>query len=286
LTFAGRNYEGRQLDLSIIGLLGSGEDAVSMFDEQLADHIKCSVRTVQRYRAANIKESQATNFSFIEITEGEYDADRQRYQPTRYRFTGGDFINAVVAEARHSPDYKKNRREAIRKAAGEHYDEIPQAPPRQRGKKPRRSETMKIERDFENAAKNLAKGRRTLADQSERARNAFLAGKQGAELRELLLQMQQQIADVLEEFPQMADTEEVDEVPDNLSGIPPSSGEAAASVHVKKEEARTQPCHFTAQDLSDWDEVMARAHQPQVRRVSVPLRPNESPPLGERGGSP
>lgn len=287
LSFAGFNYDARQLDLSIVGLLGNGQDTLEMFDEELAEHLKCSVRTVRRWRAANIKEAKAKRFNFVQITEGEYDRDRKRYEPTKYRFTGAAFVESAVSEARQSDEYKKDRRATLKKAATDHYDEIPNAPPRQRNKKPTPAPTLKIERDFINAAKNINQGRNTLNGLAEHTRAAFMAGAQGEQLRALLAEMQQGIADILQDFPQPSDNNGFEYIPDILAGIPPVAEDASARlasdapqepqearaaetrVRVEEEETRTQ-------DLETWDRTFAGLVESPIRRVEVELLPLES----------
>lgn len=236
LTFAKFTYDARQLVLSVAGLIGDADGELAIFDEAFAEHLKCSTRTVRRWRAEYMKLSRVFTFGFLEIIEGDYDPQEKRFLPTRYRFIGEarEYVERAVAEARQSSEYKRDRQAAIKKAAEACYTDLPEAPPIDRNHKPKRSTTIQIERDFINAKKNLAKGQRTLGDLPERARTVFLAGTQGEELRALLLQMQQEIAGLLQDFPQTVDNVEVDHTPDILSGIPPCS--EYESAHTSQEQ--------------------------------------------------
>jgi len=295
LTFAGFKYEELQLVHSIVGLLGDGETELAMFDDNLADHLKCTPRTVRRWRAAYVKKSQAVNFGFLVITEGEYVAAEKRFQPTRYRFTDDAkaYVERTVDEARASGNYDHDRRGAIEKAARAHYEDVPQAPPIKRTVKPKRSNNVQIERDFINAKRNLDKGRTALDGLPERARSLFLGSGQGEELRALLLKFQSEVADILQHFPQTTDNEQLNDIPDKMSGIPPLSGipdedgedeSAHASeeqtvfvesdappescVRVEEEEARTQDLEAAAV-WSGIDERLRKLPAPEPPRVST-----------------
>jgi hypothetical protein len=223
LSFADFEHDSRKLVLSVVGLLADKHDALAMFDEQLAEHLKCSVRTVRNWRSDYIKRSpNAQSFGVIEITEGEYDHDKQRFQPTQYRLNADVrlYVERCVTEARSSNLYERDRRKAIEQAALDHYEDIPDAPPVTRNKKPGNA-TVRLERDFINARKNLAKGQRTLGDLPEHRRADFLAGAQGEEVRALLLQMQAEIAGLLQGFPQTVDDEDLNDIPAKFAGIPP-----------------------------------------------------------------
>lgn len=229
LTFAGFSYEARQLTLSILGLLGGGGLTLEAFDGELAAHVNCSDRTIRRWRSAHLKESKQRRFSLLEITEGEYDAENRVYGKTSYRFTAPDYVGLVLSAARASDLYASDRRKAIERAAEEHYGDIPDAPPRRRHRKPRRAPTVKVEQAFDNAARNVEKGRRALQDLSEDSRAALLEGRQGAELREKLFKLQADIGEILENFPQPSDAEEVDGGIGHFDRYPPVEPSAADS---------------------------------------------------------
>lgn len=210
-TFAGFGYEARQLVLSVVGLLGGGGLTLEVFDGELANHVQCSDRTIRRWRAAYLKKSKARRFSLLEIVEGEYDVGRRCYEKTSYHFTAPDYVDAVVREARASDLYQRDRRAAIEQAAEEHYADIPDAPPRRRSRKPRRAPAVRVEQAFINAARNVEKGRLALGDLSDDSKAALLESPQGAELRKTLLKLRSDVAEILENFPQVTEGEEVDE---------------------------------------------------------------------------
>lgn len=259
LTFADFSYEARQLTLSILGLLGGTGGSMEAFDGELATHVNSSDRTIRRWRAAHLRESKQRRFSLLEITEGEYDGDEQRYKKTSYRFTAAAYVDAVVRAARASDLYHKNRRGAVERAAEEHYGDIPDAPPRQRHRKPRRSPTVRVEQAFVNAAKNVEKGRQALQDLSEDSRAALIEGRQGAELRETLLKLQADIGEILENFPQPFEGEEVDGGIGHFVRYPSSVP--------------------SAEDVVAWEQIERRAAgAPQVVTQAVNLHP---PPTDE-----
>ncbi len=248
LTFAGFEYEERQLITSIAGLVGDASAERAVCDEEVAEHLKCATRTVRRWRAAYMKKSQSLNFGFLEIIEGEYIAAEKRFKPTSYKFTDDarEYVEQTVAEARRSGEYERNRGAAMEKAAKEHYEDVPQAPPYvERKNKPRRATTLQIERNFVNAKNNFTKGRNALGDMGERSRNIFLATAQGEEVRALLLQMQQEIAGLLQDFPQTVDGVDVDYTPDILSNP------FGVSDPVESESASTSQNPATSSDGSE-----------------------------------
>lgn len=273
LALAGFSWEARQLTLSIVGLVGGGGGRLEVFDKTLAEHLGCSDRTIRRWRAAHIKESKAKRFSLLHLEECDYNAALKRYEKTAYSFTAGDYVNTVVAEARASELYESDRRTAIERAAEEHYDEIPDAPPRARRRKPRRAPTVRVEQAFVNAARNVEKGRQALQDLSEDSRAALLESRQGEELRQTLLKLQADIAEVLESFPQENFPQTIDDEEDDrgyrtFCPVPPSvSG---------------TPTEATAEDVAAWAEIERRAAgESRVQSREVPLRrppPSESPP--------
>lgn len=257
LTFAGFSYEARQLTLSIVGLVGGGGRTLEAFDGELAAHVNCSDRTVRRWRKAHLKESKQRRFSLLEIAEGEYDGENRVYGKTSYRFTAPEYVGAVVSAARASDLYRSDRRGAVEHAAEEHYGDIPDAPPRRRHRKPRRAPTVKVEQAFDNAARNVEKGRRALQDLSEDSRAALLEGRQGAELREKLLKLQANIGEILENFPQPTEGEEVDGGVGHFVRYPPPEPSAA--------------------DLAAWEEIERRAGgSPHVVSRGVRLYPPPS----------
>jgi hypothetical protein len=291
LTFAGFSYEARQFVHNIVGLLGDDETMLAMFDEELAQHVRCSDRTIRRWRAAHIAETKAKSFSFIEIIEGEYDADHKRYAPTQYKFACAQFIEDVVADARAAAEYGQDRQTAIEKAASEHYDEIPNAPTRLRRRKPKRSYGMDALRPYVNADKNLTKGEIIWTDMPDHLRAQLLAGGQREELLALVQQMKERldrITDVLQDAPQTAHAKEVSDIQDNLSGIPSVSGmsevrsakmlgdvpepmlEAESCVRDTSSYTRTSD-EPSPDAVAAWERLEERVRAPQVQAVELEL---------------
>ena len=272
LTLAGFSYEARQLTLSIVGLIGGEGGRLEVFDKELAEHVNCSDRTIRRWRAAHIKESKARKFSLIHLEECDYNAALKRYEKTAYSFTAGEYVNTVVAEARASDLYQTDRRAAVVRASEEHSDEIPDAPPRSRRRKPRRAPTVRVEQAFVSAARNVEKGRRALQDLSDDSRAALLESRQGEELRQTLLKLQADISEVLENFtqetsPQPVEVEEVDGGYRTFCPAPP--------------DVLTLAIEPSAEDLAAWEAIERRAAgEPRVQSREVQLRPppDESPP--------
>jgi hypothetical protein len=264
LTSAGFSYEARQFVLSIVGLLGGEGARLEAFDAELAAHLKCSDRTVRRWRKAHMKESRAKKFTLLYLEECDYNASLKRYEKTAYSLNPAvaGYITTVVAEARASDLYQSDRRAAIGRAAEEHYDEIPDAPPRTRKRKPRRAPAVKAEQAFINAARSVEKGKQALAALRPESVAALLGSRQGAELREVLLKLQADITEVLDGFPQTSDGEELD-------------GDVGHFVRYPPDEP-------SAEDLAAWDRTFAGLSEPRVQTRVVELRPppEEAPPEG------
>jgi hypothetical protein len=256
LTFAGVSYKARQLTLSVVGLLGGSGELLRAFDAELAAHLKCATRTIRRWRAAHNEESRRIRFSLLEITEGEYEAEHQRYKKTTYRFTASTYVEAAVNQARSSELYVRDRRAAIEHAAEEHYSEIPNAPPRQRRRKPRRAPAEKIERAFINAAKNVKKGKRALMELGGDSREALLESGQGAELRDTLSELQTEITEVLEIFPERSEREELKGGTGHFVLYPAPDNRLAPSVV----------------DQDSWERTVAGLTEPAVQGRELRLR--------------
>jgi hypothetical protein len=266
LTFAGFSYAARQLVLSVVGLLGGGA-ILEVFDADLANHVQCSDRTVRRWRKAHILESRTKRFALLHIGEGDY-TGRKRYEKTAYSLNPavGSYLEAVLAQARASALYARDRRAAIERAAEVHYADIPDAPPRARRRKPRRAPEVQIERAFANAARNLEKGKLALHEMADDSLSALLESNQGAELRQTLLKLQTDIAEILEDLPQAAEGVRVEEGLGQNVLTPASDSEGELS----------------ASDVAAWAEVERRAageSRVQSREIQLLLpSPDESPP--------
>ncbi|MET0649195.1 MAG: hypothetical protein ABW208_21510 [Pyrinomonadaceae bacterium] len=255
LTFAGFSYEARQLTLSIVGLLGGGGGRLEVFDKELAKHLGCSDRTIRRWRKAHIRVSKEKKFSLLYIEQGEY-TGRKRYEKTAYSLNPavGPYLAAAVAAARASDLYEGDRRGAVERSADEYYCDIPDAPPRARQRKPRRAPSVKVEQAFVCASRNVEKGRQALHDLSDDSRVALLDGTQGEKLRQMLLKLSSDIAEVLASLPQPAQSEEVNK------GL----GHFVPTLSVEPR----------AEDVSIWEAIERRAvGAPHVVSRAVNLRP-------------
>jgi hypothetical protein len=302
LTFAGFSYKARQLDLSIIGLIGASTEAVEFFDAELVDHVGCSERTIRRWRAAAIEEGSKKNFSFIGIKEGEYTPERTRHRRTAYEINKSvaDYIDITVREARASDMYRRDRREALKRAAENNYDDIEGAPLRRRKRRPRPQPALAIDHDFALAQKNIVKGRYKLAELPEATRAAYLRGEQGAQLRATLLEMRADIDELLQGYPQPIEGIEVNIRADILSDFncecpatspgesngkytpeesagsnepeaPEADQPSESCVRIQELRKRTQ----TAKDIEAWESISARLcaarAAPTVERVEIEI---------------
>lgn len=266
LTFAGFSYEARQLTLSVVGQVGGRGDRLELYDKELAERLNCADRTIRRWRAAHVREVKAKRFSLIRVEEGEYNPALKLYERAAYTFTAGDYVNQVVAEVLASELYQTDRRAAIERAAEKHYADIPDAPPRARRRKPRRTPSVRVERAFVNAARNVEKGRRALEDLSEDSRSALLAGSQGEELRQTLMKLQADVGGVLEgfpqeNFPQTSEEKEDDRGYRTFRPVP-------LSCPAPPQEGPR------AEDAAAWEEIERRAAgEPRVKSRELELRP-------------
>ncbi len=290
--FANFDHAASNLVLTIIGILGDGEQSIKLFDEEIANVAKCHDRTVRRWRVEYLAQAQKQNFFPLEVIEGEYDHTTQRYKATSYRITFADALEQAVATARARPEYKTDRRAAIEKAAEIYYDDIPQAPSRMRTRKPRKAAQTPLAH-LNGAAKKLMSAQTSLKDMPSRQRDAFISG-QGEELRGMLEALRQQIAE-LESCLETGETEntsvenkEVETVWTFCPVSPPPDEETKVDVRVKEEETRTpteEPEHVhTPEDFAAWDRTFGCLSRPKVVHTEVEVKtrsPEESPPPSE-----
>ncbi len=290
-NFYGFSANGAKLALLVIGLCGEGGQAVEKYDEELAEFARCSVRTIRTYRADYLAEARGLKCNPLGIVEGEYDRDRQRYERTRYCVTAevATAIERAVAEARTLPNYSTDRLKALEQAAGLHYDDIPDAPPAARKRKPKKSQRAPVLKHLHNAQKNLVRGKVALAEMPVGVRSALLAGE-GEKMRAALLEMQAEISKLLTQIPEDIDSIEVDYIPEISSGIPPpagSDGEKEAAEQAAPPQTRfrvdqnkergsksTQNIEHSAESVVAFDNLLDRMRgQPSVQRVAVNLCP-------------
>jgi transposase-like protein len=223
-SFAGFTYAGSSLVLTIIGILGDNPDGIKLFDDDIAKIASCNERTVRRWRKAYLNEAKGTeekkgtNFYPLEIIEGEYNHAKERYEKTLYRITFAEPLEQAVAAARARSDYQTDRLHALEEAALFHYEDIPQAPPPGRKRKPARAIQTPLA-NLNRAAKKITAAQTLLREMSPHQRAA-----QGKDMRTALDAIRQQ----MEEFEALlsgafttVEKEEVKDIQDKMSGIPP-----------------------------------------------------------------
>jgi hypothetical protein len=307
-NLAGFSERPRSFILTLISAAkNTKEKAVKLYDEDLAELMGCSARTVRRQRADYQREAKARNFGFVEIIEGPFDKEKKCYLPTEYVLHLEDEINQTVMGARGSRMWVNGNRgkqqEAIKFYASKVYDEIPEAP-RGRKRKPRRDRLATAE--ISTCQKVIETTFKKLQDRTDKlpyAEQEKLLDDPG-EMREWYLKMRAEM-DVFfnvknGDFPQPLDNKGFDphtgqtcpvspppaepvsaDTPEGNQVRPP---EARACPNKEEEKVRTATREFTQEDQDDWRSVEARLDQPQVVRVDIPLRADALPPDDEDGG--
>jgi hypothetical protein len=286
-SFAGFSYTESHLVLALIGIIGAGNDGIELYDEDIAEIAKCDTRTIQRWRKAYLDKASSLNFWPLGIKQGEYDQSKQRYMPTGYRVTFTGTLEQIVATARNYADYTSDRVQAVERAAGLYYEDIEQAPPKMRKRKPKPAPQTPLAH-LNAASKKLLTAQNSLQAMPLRQRQAFING-QGEELRMTLDAMRLQMAEmeaVLSAVPATVETKDVEYIPDKMSGIPPlPENELAYVVERTKEESTTLPepeTVHTAAAVAAWDSVVDRFRRPQVTRSEVEIQ-SSVPDTGEVG---
>jgi hypothetical protein len=301
-SFAGFSYTESHLVLALIGIIGAGGDAgIELYDEDIAKQVGCDTRTVQRWRKAYLDKASSLNFWPLEIKQGEYCKDKLRYMATSYRVTFAETLEQIVSTARNCADYQTDRLRAIERAASLYYEDIEQAPPKLRRRKPKSAPQTPLAH-LNAASRKLARAQDSFQAMPDRQRNAFING-QGAELRVTLDAMRTQMAEmeaILSGVPTTVETKTVKYIGDKMSGIPPlPENEPAYVVERTKEESATlqEPeIVHTAEAVAAFDSILTRLRRPQVARSEVEIKvrapsvspdepsqaenPDEAPPRG------
>lgn len=146
LLLAGYGDRERAFVCGMAGATGGYTPEVILFyDEQLAEAMGCSERTVQRNRKAYLERAYTSNFAAIEVIEGEFNYQTMKNDPTGYRFLLGKPAVEGIERARGSALYEKNRLQALKEAALEAFQELPETPPIKRRKKRMRPDESKLE---------------------------------------------------------------------------------------------------------------------------------------------
>jgi hypothetical protein len=278
-NFAGFEWKETKIFLPVAELCGDAGLSVALYDEELAEHARCTDRTVRNWRRDYLARAATVSFHPLEVTEGEYDAGKQRYERTGYTVAPAvaEAVERAVAEARAMPDYSKARMVCLKQAARVEYDGIPDAPAkRDRTRRPKkRSLQPEVKKSFDSAQKSLEKGRRALLELGDRRRAALLAG-QGEELRDMLLAMRGEIDELLSKISEDVEGQEVGEVPESFSGVPPGERERGVAFRVEDKNTRnpldapeTEP---DPKAVAAFDVMTRRLSAPLVRSVEVELR--------------
>jgi hypothetical protein len=273
-SFAGFKYAASHLVLTLIGIMGDGQDSIELADKDIAEIAECDTRTVQRWRKAYIEQAQKENFWPLEIKQGAYVKGEKYHLPSTYRVTFGETVEKIVAAARVSADYSHDRIAAIKKAAEFHYDDIPQAPPSLRKRKPSIVNTPLAE--LNRAAKKLDSTQTLLQNMPERQRAAYVNG-QGEELRAAMDRLRDQMAELEKALSgENANVADKEDTYTNDNVVTPFSRSARPPAYVVplREEEATLPEPKkppTPEALAAWDRTFACLKQPQVTRTNVEI---------------
>ena len=295
-NFAGFEWKETKIFLPVAELCGAAGRSASLYDEELAEHARCTDRTVRNWRRDYLARAAVVSFHPLLIAEGEYDRDKQRYERTGYTVDEGvaEQIERAVAAARSMPEYEADRMGCLERTARFAYDNIPDAPAKKdRKRKPKKSLQPEVVKSFESARKSIEKGRRALAELEERRRAVLLAG-QGEDLRALLVAMRGEIDEILSGISEDVESKGVDDKPEKLSGIPPPSqsdgGEAPAAgpsganaFCVEEKNTRKPPDAPEPEPdpaaVAAFDGVCSRLTASTARATTLTVRaPEEDPP--------
>lgn len=261
LNLWGFEWDEAKFVLLIIGLCGDGEHTVEKYDEEMAKEARCTDRTIRRWRKDYLAKLRQLKRGPLTIDEGEYDADRRRYERTGYAVAPevAAAIARAVAEARALPEYAADRHAALKRTAKENYYDLPDVPVDGRRRKPKGLLKAPLLRHVNNAKKALDRGQAALAEMNDLQRAAVLT-REGENLRSTLEAMQAEIAQLLAAIPANDDSAEVDDMQDKMSGIPPAPEHSLETIAI-------------------FERVIDRARpKPLVHAVEVELRPPDPPP--------
>jgi hypothetical protein len=286
LNLAGFEWGETKLCLLIMGLCGEGGRSIEITDEELSEHARCTDRTIRNWRKAYLGRAGTISFMPLTITEGDYLPEEQRYKPTKYAVAVADHVERAVTLARTLPEYQTDRVEALRRAAADCYDDIPDAPAQLRKRKPKRSQRS-VMKCLERSRRALDEGKALLADMHDRSRQALLRG-QGDDLREKLDELQAQIDSLRNQLSQTIEGAGVDEQPEKFSGRDFLSAEGPESEGRFREEQQRETARNLPdpepdpRDVAAMDGICRRLTAPVVKSVTVQLRaPDEPAPTEE-----
>ncbi len=272
-------------------------DRVELFDEELAELMGCSARTVQRRRADYKVEASRSRFSPVEIIEGIYNVTEKKFEPTLYHFAVAAPIEQIVTVARGSEGFdtatRKAQRAAIKRAAAERFRTIPDV--RTKARKQRRSRQAAAE--IETCKKIIRTKFESLKGETgklpEAVREQLMNPAQSGDLLAWWLDVRAE----MDSFFGLDSAQPVDRAEDNrhtrqsvgypppaVSGIPPVVADAPAETGQESEPVvalsdlntvTTSPpdpvYEPDAAAVAAWDAMEEKLLAPQVRSVNVPL---------------
>lgn len=248
----------------------SGSAHVALYDEELAELLNCSVRTIRRQRAEYLRESHARNFAPVEVVEGEFDLRAQKYMPTLYKFHLADVIEQTVTQARASDTWHESdrrlQREAIRRAAEDVYGMIPDAPIKRRKKRRPRSAAAEIETCQKVILTKLERLKEMAAMLPTGQREQLLDAAEPGDLYRWCEQLRAEIESLQNlNFPQATDGRQLKGDTGQLGRYPPPPDT------VEKSET-------SAAAVATWERIEERLTTPAVQSVEIALAGPESPP--------
>ena len=125
----------RALIDALIGVAGKRKDRwFPASDEIVAERLERSTKTVQRYREQLIDWQEENRIAFIEIRDSRMDEEGKRH-PHYYRAHISRLAVEIVQAAQDSDNWRGNPGLAIKDAAKQKLDSLPDAPKRQERKK-------------------------------------------------------------------------------------------------------------------------------------------------------
>lgn len=271
-NYAGFEWKETKIFLPVAELCGESGRPVCLYDDELAEHARCTDRTVRNWRRDYLLRAETVSFHPLEVAEGEYDHIKQRYERTAYTVAPAvaEAVERAVAAARLMPEYQSDRMGCLERAARPAYADIPDAPAKKdRKRKPGKSKLPAVVQSVKLARKSLGKGQVALREMPSRTRAAFIE-EQGAEMREELLALQKQIGELLSAISQDAESVELDDKPEKLSGIPPERGDAFRvedKGSTRKADEAPDP-----EAVAAFESITQRLTAPRVQTVAVELR--------------
>ncbi|MFL6228923.1 MAG: hypothetical protein ACJ741_09095 [Pyrinomonadaceae bacterium] len=124
-------------------------DCIELFDDELAELQNCSTKTVQRQRRDYLRESKARHFIPVEVLDGEFNQQKGKNDPTRYRLLVREHVERCVRGARDTNGWnemsRRTQRQQIKRVAQEVYVTIPNTSLKRRKQRRARTAVAEIE---------------------------------------------------------------------------------------------------------------------------------------------